>query len=84
MFPAFVIQNLWVCSVASLQEMYSVGVVLLQFSICAGRADVYFCAFRNSESVGVHSSLPARNVASELAQAVAPVYVWVAVCFLPS
>ena len=32
-FPAFVIQNLWVCSVASLQEMYSGGCFS---SICGG------------------------------------------------
>ena len=32
-FPAFVIQNLWVCSVASLQEMYSGG---CYSSICVG------------------------------------------------
>ena len=62
-FPAFVIQNLWVCSAASLEEMYSVCCFR---SICAGGLCV--SCLHNSESVGVLSSLPARNVQRRLLQ----------------
>ena len=48
MFLAFVIQNLWVCSVVSLQEMYNVSTACS--SVCGGWLCVsYLC---NSESVG--------------------------------
>ena len=80
MFPAFVIQNLWVCSVASLQEMYSVGCFS---SICVGGCVFPALVIQNLWVCTIVSlqECAARNVA---AQAVAPVYVWVAVCFLPS
>ena len=67
MFPAFVIQNLWVCTIASLQE-------------CAGRNELHRLLHQcmrgwlcvsclcNSESVGVLSSFAARNVQRRLLQ----------------
>ena len=47
-FPAFVIHNLWVCTVASLEEMYSVGCFA---TICVGGC---VSCLGNPESVGVH------------------------------
>ena len=54
-FPTFVIQNLWVCSVVSLQEMHSVG-------CCNQYMCVELCVsyLGNPESVGLHNSLPAK------------------------
>ena len=55
-FPAFIIQNLWVCWVASLEEMYSIGCCI---SICVSH-------IRNSKSVGVHNNLAGRKVQHRL------------------
>ena len=60
-FPAFVIQNLWACTVAFLQECAARNVQhrLLHQYMCG-----WLCVscLRNSESVGVLSSLAGRNV----------------------
>ena len=69
-FPAFVIQNLWVCSVVSLQEMYSGGCFS---SICVGGC--VFPAF----VIQKLSSLPARNVQRKLLQ-----QYWCGGCVFPA
>ena len=61
MLPALVIQNLWVCTIASLQECAARNELhkLLHQCMCG-----WLCVscLRNSESVGVLSSLIGRNV----------------------
>ena len=80
MFLALVIKNLWVCTIAPLQECATRNELhrLLHQYMCGG---LCVSCLRNSESVGVLSGLPARNVQRRLLSAV---YVWGAVCFLPS
>ena len=67
MFPALVIQNLWVCTIASLQECAARNELhrLLHQCMCG-----WLCVFclRNSESAGVLSSLARRNVERRLLQ----------------
>ena len=66
-FPAFVIQNLWVCTVASLQECAARNELhrLLHQCMCGWRC---VSCLRNSESMGVLSSLAGRNVQRRLLQ----------------
>ena len=79
-FPAFIIQNLWVCSVASLQEMYNAGYFS---SICVG--DCVFLAFVIQNlwvcTVALLQECAARNVQHRLLQ---QSMCGGAVCFLPS
>ena len=66
MFHAFVIQHLWVCTIALLQECAARNVQhrLLQQYMCGGGLCV--SCLHNSESVGVYSSLAGRNVQRRL------------------
>ena len=67
MFPALVIQNLWVCTIDSLQECVARNELyrLLRQCICG-----WLCVscLRNSEFVGVLSSLAGRNAQRRLLQ----------------
>ena len=65
MFLAFVIQNLWVCTIASLQECTARNVQHKLLHQCM-RGWLCVSCLHNSESVGVHSSLAARMCSKKM------------------
>ena len=66
MFPAFVIQNLWVCTVALLQECAARNVQRRLLQQYMGGGGLCVSHIRNSQSVGVHNSLARRKVQHRL------------------